>query len=135
MKSHLIMLIALPFLAAGCTALRLPAGDSAKDSPTVSADAQQHHDRGWYLMQPPLHHGKPDTSAQLADWYSIGFFDKSAQCDAARARGLSAYPSYVQVSSAARNTIEMSQRLATSSLCVPSDDPRINWFHLNWKWK
>ena len=96
------------------------------------AEGKEH---GWYLMQPPLHHGNPDTSAQLADWYSIGFFDKSAQCDAARARGLSSYSSYVQVSSTAPDTVGMSQRLAASTLCVAADDPRINWFHLNWKWK
>ena len=86
-------------------------------------------------MQPPLHHGNPDTSAQLASWYVIAFFDESAQCDAARARGLSAYSSYVQVSSTATDTVQMSQRLASDSLCVAADDPRINWFHLEWKWK
>jgi hypothetical protein len=134
MKSQLIMLIALSFLTAGCTEVRRPASDSAKASPTASADAHQ-HDRGWYLMQPPIHHGSLDTDAQLADWQEIAFFDHPAECDAARARGLSAYSSYVQVSSTAPDSVQLSQHLASSSLCIAAGDPRINWFHLQWKWK
>jgi len=86
-------------------------------------------------MQPPLRDGNPETSAKLSDWQSIAFFGQSAECVAARARGLNAYPSYVPVSSAAPDSIALSQRLASSSLCVAADDPRINWFHLEWKWK
>ena len=86
-------------------------------------------------MQPPAHHGNIDTHAQLADWQSIAFFDHSSQCDAARERGLSAYGSDVvpEVEAATIDSVQLSQRLASSSRCVSDDDPRINWFHIVWK--
>ncbi len=85
-------------------------------------------------MQPPAHYGSVDTHALLADWQSIAFFDRSAQCDTARERGLSAYGSNLPVSEAAMvDSVQLSQRLAASSLCVSADDPRINWFHIVWK--
>jgi len=128
------MMLAISFLSVGCAAQRRTAVGSAAANPTRTVSVQQ-HDYGWYLMQPPIRQGNPETSAHLADWYVIAFFDHSAECDAARARGLSAYSSYVQVSSTASDTVQMSQHLASASLCVSTDDPRINWFHFHWKWK
>jgi len=89
---------------------------------------------GWYLMQPPMRHGTPNRNAQLADWQSIAFFERARQCDAAREQGLRAYGGYEQVSSAApMNPVQRSQSLAASSRCVFAGDPRINWFHIQWK--
>jgi hypothetical protein len=135
-KSFLVGLLAASIaVAAGCASQRHSGGGSPSASPPSMAGSQPKNS-GWYLMQPPIRRGNPDTSAHLADWYVIAFFDQSAPCDAARARGLSAYSSYVQVStSSAADSVQMSQRLASSSLCVPADDPRINWFHFQWKWK
>ncbi len=85
-------------------------------------------------MQPPVQHGTPNRHAPLADWQSIAFFEHAAQCDAAREQGLSAYGGYLQVSStAAMNSVQRSQTLASSSRCVFAGDPRINWFHIQWK--
>lgn len=85
-------------------------------------------------MQPPILHGNVDTRAKLEDWQGLAFFEHGAECDAARQRGLSAYGSYEQVSaSTAMDSVQMSQRLASSSLCVDASDPRINWFHIKWK--
>jgi hypothetical protein len=98
--------------------------------------AARRGDSGWYLMQPPMRHGKPDSGAQLANWQVLTFFDRAAQCDEARARGLSAYAGYLPASvSTTMDSVQMSQRLASSTLCVAADDPRINWFHLRWKRK
>src|SRR5579862_7889972 len=131
MRSYPIAALIALFAAAGCASQH-----PAKSASAAPSQAQaQHQPPGWYLMQPPLRDGNPETSAKLSDWQSIAFFGQSAECDAARARGLNAYPSYVQVSGAAPNSIALSQRLASSSLCVAADDPRINWFHLEWKWK
>ena len=103
---------------------------------TPSSVAGRESTAGWYLMQPPLRGGTPDPAAPLHDWQSIAFFDHSAQCDTARARGLSAYSSIVQVAALnASDSIAVSARLAELSLCVAADDPRINWFHTEFKWK
>jgi hypothetical protein len=130
MKSYPIAMTIALLVLAGC-ASRQPS-KSHGAPPQVQA---QHQPQGWYLMQAPLRNGTPDTSAKLSDWQSIAYFARSTECDQARARGLIAYPSYVQVSGAGTDSIEQSQRLASSSLCVADDDPRINWFHLEWKWK
>lgn len=85
-------------------------------------------------MQPPVRHGNVDAAAKLEDWQVLAFFDRSAQCDEARQQGLKAYASYVMVSeSLPPDSVQMSQRLASSSLCVDANDPRINWFHIKWK--
>ena len=135
MDFHRILIIALSFAVAGCTAQHHSAGGPpSANSPSNAAAAAKNS--GWYLMQPPIRHGDPDTAAQLADWQVIAFFDQSAQCDAARAQGLSAYSSYVQISSSGEaDSVEMSRRLASSTLCIAGDDPRINWFHFRWKRK
>jgi hypothetical protein len=133
MKRHLAAILALSVAIGGCAAQRRPASSSTATTspPTVAA---QQKNSGWYLMQPPVHHGNLDTGAQLADWQVLAFFDRAAQCDAAREQGLSAYASYQPVSgSTTMDSVQMSQRLASSSLCVPADDPRINWFHIQWK--
>jgi hypothetical protein len=85
-------------------------------------------------MQPPVHYGNPDPTARLADWQSIAFFDRASQCDAAREHGLSAYGSDVPGGGASTiDSVQLSRRLASSSLCVSAADPRINWFHIVWK--
>jgi hypothetical protein len=133
MKLHLTAILALSVVIGGCAAQQHPASNSAGTNPTSSV-AAQYKNSGWYLMQPPVHHGNPDTAAQLADWQVLAFFDRASQCDAAREQGLSAYASYLPVSgSAPMDSVQLSQRLASSTLCVPADDPRINWFHIQWK--
>jgi hypothetical protein len=99
------------------------------------ASRNQHVDRGWYLMQPPVGRGNsPRTGAKLADWQVLAFFERPSECDAARQRGLAAYPSYLMVAEKqSLNSVQMSQRLAASTLCVSADDPRINWFRLKWR--
>jgi hypothetical protein len=131
MKSYPIAMLIAVLAAAGCASQHPSKSTSAAPS-QVQAQRQP---QGWYLMQPPIRDGNPDTSAKLSEWQSIAFFARPADCDTARARGLAAYPSYVPVSGAASNSIELSQRLASSSLCVAADDPRINWFYFEWKWK
>jgi hypothetical protein len=85
-------------------------------------------------MQPPVHHGNPDSTARLADWQSIAFFDHASHCDAAREHGLSAYSSSLPASGSGTNdSIQLSQRLASATVCVAADDPRINWFYIVWK--
>jgi hypothetical protein len=135
MKSYLIAILALSVAVAGCASQKHQASGSASANPPSTAGVQQEN-YGWYLMQPPIRHGNPDSAAQLPDWQPIAYFEQSAQCDAARSRGLSAYSSYVEIStSSAPDSVQLSRSLASSSLCVPSDDPRINWFHFQWKWK
>lgn len=74
------------------------------------------------------------SRAQLADWQVIAFFERASECDAAREQGLSAYGLYIPVAAtASTNSVTMSQRLATSTLCVAADDSRLNWFHIQWK--
>jgi hypothetical protein len=85
-------------------------------------------------MQPPLYDGNPNTAAQLANWQVLAFFDHASQCDEARAQGLAAYGSYLPASaSTTTDSVQLSQRLASSTLCVNAKDPRINWFHIRWK--
>jgi hypothetical protein len=70
----------------------------------------------------------------LADWQVLEFFDRTTQCDAARAQGLAAYASRSEpVDGAATDSVQLSRRLAESTLCVASDDPRINWFNFRWR--
>ena len=111
------MVVALAVAIAGCAA------------------RNQHVDRGWYLMQPPVGRGNiPRTGAKLADWQVLAFFERASDCDATREQGLAAYPSYLMVAeNGSLDSVQMSQRLAASTLCVSTDDPRINWFHLKWK--
>jgi len=82
-------------------------------------------------MQPPIHQGTPDAKAQLADWQELAYFDHRAECDAVRERGLKAHGSSVPSAATGPtpNTVQMSQGLAESSVCVAANDPRINWFH------
>jgi len=82
-------------------------------------------------MQPPTRHGDPETSARLAQWVPIAFFDESSQCEDARGQSQAAYPSTVPVS----DGVQTAHHLASSSRCVNADDPRINWFHFRTKWK
>jgi hypothetical protein len=133
MKLRLASILTLSVAIAGCASHQHSVANvSAPGSATSTA--ARHQNSGWYLMQPPTHHGSVDPHAQLADWQSIAFFDRGAQCDAARERGLSAYGSDVPVAEGSKmDSVELSQRLASSSLCVSADDPRINWFHIVWK--
>jgi len=141
MKYHLAAILALSVAVVGCATQHHSndrANDHADDRSTTtnssSSTAAQHKNSGWYLMQPPLRHGDPDTRARSEDWQPLAFFDRAAECDAARAQGLSAYASYVPVSaSTAIDSVQLSQRLASSSLCVDAKDPRINWFHIKWR--
>ncbi len=136
MKSYLIAILALSVAVAGCASLKPPPVSATANADSPAKSPAQTVNRGWYLMQPPIRHGNPDSAAQLADWQPIAFFEHSAQCDAARAQGLSAYSSYVEVStSSAPDSVELSRSLASSTLCVAADDYRINWFHFQWKWK
>ncbi len=133
MKFRLASILALTVAIAGCAAHQHSVVSISAPNSTKSV-AAQHQNSGWYLMQPPVRHGDPNSHAQLADWQSIAFFDRASQCDAARERGLTAYGSDVPVSSTSTlDSVRLSQRLASSSLCVSADDPRINWFHIVWK--
>jgi hypothetical protein len=130
---YLTGVMALAVAVGGCALQRHPASGSPAPTST-SPVATQHQNSGWYLMQPAVRHGNPDPKAKLEEWQVLAFFDRSAQCDEARQRGLKAYPSYVMVSeSEPLDSVQMSQRLASSSLCVDASDPRINWFHIKWK--
>jgi hypothetical protein len=81
-------------------------------------------------MQPPLRQGNPDPKARLADWQVLGYFDQPAQCDAARAQGLAAYANYATPPTVPSiESVQISQRLASSTACVATNDPRINWFY------
>jgi hypothetical protein len=133
MRSHRIVTLALAMAIVGCASQKhaVTAPVNAGSPPT--SHAQTAH-QGWYLMQPPVRQGNLATGARLADWQVIAFFDRASQCDAAREQGLSAYASYLPVSgSAPMDSVQLSQRLASSTLCVAADDPRINWFHIQWK--
>ena len=130
MKSYPIAMAIALLILAGCGAHQ-----PGKSPGTPLRVQAQHHPDGWYLMQPPLRKGIPVTSAKLSDWQSIAFFARSTECDQARSRGLIAYPSYVKVSKTGTDSIEQNQQLASASLCVADNDPSINWFHLEWKWK
>ena len=134
MKRHLASLLAVAVAIAGCASQQHSVISSSTTTPTRSV-AAQNRSSGWYLMQPPIGHGNHvDNSAKLADWQALAFFDRASQCDAAREQGLSANDSYLPVStSGAMDSVQMSQRLASSTLCVAADDPRINWFHFQWK--
>jgi len=133
MRSHRIVTLALAMALAGCASQKHAVTTPVNASSPSTSHAQTAH-RGWYLMQPPVRHGNPDTGAQLTNWQSLAFFDRASQCDAAREKSLAAYASYLPVSgSAPMDSVQMSQRLASSTLCVPTDDPRINWFHIQWK--
>jgi hypothetical protein len=129
MRISLGAVLALAITLSGCASQKGVAAQST--STTSTAGVSQNRERGVYLMQPPLHQGNPDTSAQLADWQVLAFFDHGSECDTARARGLAAYSAYVPV---ATGSVETSQRLAASTLCVPANDPRINWFHWTYKY-
>lgn len=122
--------LTLAMVIAGCASQKQSFG-ALVNSNASNSRAQSAHS-GWYLIQPPIGHGNlPNAGARLADWQVLAFFDRAAQCDEARQQGLKAYPSYVQVSeSQPLDSVQMSQRLASSTLCVSADDPRINWFHL-----
>jgi hypothetical protein len=137
MKRHLSMILAailaLSIAVGGCASRQHSSTSSTATHSTPSL-AAQYKNSGWYLMQPPVRHGNLDTGAKLADWQVLAFFDRASQCDAAREQGLSAYASYLPVSgSAGMDSVQMSQRLASSTLCVAANDPRINWFHIQWK--
>jgi hypothetical protein len=133
MRPHLTAtFLVLSVATCGCATQHRPAGSSPTTASTSSVAAQ--HNFGWYLMQPPLHHGDADTRAKLSEWQVVAFFEHASECDAARQQGLKAYPSYLLVSeSRQRDSVQMSQRLAASTLCVGADDPRINWFYIKWK--
>src|ERR1700722_4643176 len=127
-----VTMFALAVAVCGCASQQHSLGDSAPNSPPRTVTA---HDvtSGWYLMQPPVRHGNPETGARLADWQVIAFFERSTQCDDSRAHSLTVYPSYLLVStSGSMNSLERSQRLASATVCVAADDLRINWFHLQW---
>jgi hypothetical protein len=125
-------MLALAVAIAGCASQRNSNGASTA-TPSPSSIAARHNS-GWYLVQPPMRHGNPDTGAKLADWRFLAFFDRASQCDAAREQGLSAYAAYVPASaSTTMDSVQLSQRLALSTLCVAAKDPRINWFHIKWK--
>jgi hypothetical protein len=138
MKPSLGVTLALVAALCGCTlgcASRQHSArpNSSASSPSSSVAVQQQLS-GSYLMQPPMRHGKPDTGAQLANWQVLAFFNRGDQCDEARARGLSAYATYLPTSAgASTDSVQVSQRLASSTRCVAADDPRINWFHIRWK--
>jgi len=125
-------IVAVAIVISGCASGNLrPTGRTPAAS--TSAAASRDINPGWYLMQPPMREGNPDPRVRLADWQVLEFFNHTAQCDAARAQGLCAYTSQVQeADSAAMNSVQLSQRLAESTLCVAADDPRINWFHFQW---
>ncbi len=128
MKCYLRLIFVLSIMIGGCAAQHHPASSSSATNPTPSVS--EHKSSGWYLMQPPVHHGNLDTAARLANWEVLAYFEHASQCDAARQKGLVAYGSYQPVSgSTAMDSVQLSQRLASSTLCVAADDPRINWFH------
>jgi hypothetical protein len=130
----LALVAALCGCASGCASRQHSALANSSASTPSSSVAVQQKLSGWYLVQPPMRHGKPDTGAQLANWQVLIFFDHASQCDEARARGLSAYATYLPASaSTSTDSVQLSQRLASSTLCVAADDPRINWFHVRWK--
>jgi hypothetical protein len=126
-------MLALLVAIAGCATHRHSIGSSAAGS-SSSPVAAQKTNSGWYLMQPPVRAGNPDIGAKLADWQVLAFFAHSSQCDAARQQGLSAYSPYLPVSATgSTDSAQMSQHLASATLCVGADDPRINWFHIRSK--
>ncbi len=128
MKRYLGAIFVISVTIGGCAAQHHPASSSSATNPTPSVS--EHKSSGWYLMQPPVHHRNLDTAARLANWEVLAYFEHASQSDAARERGLSAYASYLPVSgSGAMDSVQLSQRLASSTLCVAADDPRINWFH------
>jgi hypothetical protein len=133
MKNRLASILTVSIALAGCASQKPSVGAMTTSSSPPSSKAQTAHS-GWYLMQPPVHHGNPDSTARLADWQSIAFFDHPSQCDAARERGLSAYGSAIPGAGASTvDSVQLSQRLASSTQCVAADDPRINWFYIVWK--
>jgi hypothetical protein len=107
------------------------AGCAAMSKPSSNSEHPYSTNAGWYLLQPPMSHGATaSTTAPLYGWQEIAYFEKAAQCDAARQSGLTAYPSAVsdaQTSgSNAANSVELSRQLASSSLCVAASDPRLD---------
>jgi len=131
MKPTWIIALTVAILVAGCATQHHQ--NSTSNTPTPVA--AQKNDPGWYLMQPPLGRDNvPDTKAKLHNWQSLAYFEHAADCDAARAQGLIAYPAFLPVSeSMPLDSIAMSQRLAATTLCVAADDPRINWIHIDLK--
>jgi len=133
MQYRLASILALSIALMGCASHKPPVGAITNPTSPPRSQAQTAHS-GWYLMQPPVHHGNLDSNVRLADWQSIAFFDYASQCDAARERGLSAYSSSLRTSgSGTKDSVQLSQHLASSTLCVAADDPRINWFYIVWK--
>jgi hypothetical protein len=126
------MILAASFAMAGCALRQQAVAVSSEPKPVASV--AKHKSTGWYLMQPPMRRGETETNAPLANWQVLAFFDRASECDAAREQGLKAYSSYLPVAASGPiNYVRTSQRLASSTRCVAADDPRINWFHIQWK--
>ncbi len=86
MKCYLRLIFVLSIMIGGCAAQHHPASSSSATNPTPSVS--EHKSSGWYLMQPPVHHGNLDTAARLANWEVLAYFEHASQCDAARQKGL-----------------------------------------------
>src|ERR1700683_1943228 len=96
MRTSLGTMLALAITLSGCASQKAATAQPPSTTSTAPG-APQHRDRGFYLMQPPLHQGNPDTNAQLADWQVLTYFDHGAECDTAPARGRRAYSARVTV--------------------------------------
>ena len=126
------MSLALALTLAGCASQKPAVGFGANADASRKTRVAAYS--GWYLMQPPVRHGDPTPAVQLADWQVIEYFEHATECDGAREQSLSAYAAYVPVATTtSTDSVTMSQRLASSTVCVAANDPRINWFHIKWK--
>jgi hypothetical protein len=131
MRPAWIIALAVAIFVAGCATQHHQNSTSTNPTPVVAHSKNS----GWYLMQPPIGRDHVlDTKAKLHNWQVLAFFEHAPDCDAARERGLVAYPSFLPVSeSMPLDSIAMSQRLAATTLCVSTDDRRINWIHIDLK--
>lgn len=128
MRTNFVWLVALAAVFAGC-APQQHSANTATPSGSAPSGVLQPEEFGWYLVQPPVNHGNADTAAKLYDWQELGYFEHAAECDKARQRGLTAYPSeqpYIQaINAMPMNSVKLSEQLASASLCVAATDPRL----------
>ena len=73
---------------------------------------------GWYLMGPPMNSDlKVDDSAPISQWKIMLSFDTAAECEKKRAQTLREI--------APRKQDAPYSDIASASVCVATDDPRL----------